>query len=101
MVQVGGLKLKEVEEGRVVDGGRGRRHGDAKGIGGKATVITNPSHEPQLQISVRALKGWVVKGREKPNRRAGPGLWRASAARCECCTFVQLLATSSKLLLPL
>ena len=36
MVHVGGLKLKEVEEGRVVDGGRGRHHGDAKGIGGKA-----------------------------------------------------------------
>jgi len=36
VVHVGGLELKEVEEGRVVDGGRGRRHGDAKGIGGKA-----------------------------------------------------------------
>jgi len=36
VVQVGGLKLKEVEEGRVVDGERGPRRGDARGIGGKA-----------------------------------------------------------------
>ena len=28
--------MEEVEEGRVVHCGRGRRHGDAKGIGGKA-----------------------------------------------------------------
>jgi hypothetical protein len=28
--------VEEVEQGRVVHGGRGRRHGDAKGIGGKA-----------------------------------------------------------------
>ena len=28
--------MKEVEEGRVVDGGRGRRHGDAQGRGGEA-----------------------------------------------------------------
>ena len=33
---VGALEVEEVEEGRVVHGGRGRRHGDAKGIGGKA-----------------------------------------------------------------
>ena len=30
------MEVEEVEEGRVVHGGRGRRHGDAKGIGGKA-----------------------------------------------------------------
>ena len=36
VVHVGGLKLKEVEEGRVVDGERGPRRGDARGIGGKA-----------------------------------------------------------------
>ena len=30
------MEEEEVEEGRVVDGVRGRRHGDAKGIGGKA-----------------------------------------------------------------
>ena len=30
------LEVEDVEEGRVVHGGRGRRHGDAKGIGGKA-----------------------------------------------------------------
>ena len=36
MVHVGGLKVEEVEEGRVVDGERGPRRGDARGIGGKA-----------------------------------------------------------------
>ena len=36
VVHVGGLKVEEVEEGRVVDGERGPRRGDARGIGGKA-----------------------------------------------------------------
>ena len=35
--------MEEVEEGRVVHGGRGRRHGDAKGIGGKAVGEGDPS----------------------------------------------------------
>jgi hypothetical protein len=35
VVHVGGLKLKEVEEGRVVDGERWPRLGDARGIGGR------------------------------------------------------------------
>ena len=32
MVHVGGLKVEEVEEGRVVDGERGPRRGDARGF---------------------------------------------------------------------
>ena len=36
MVHVGGLKVEEVEEGRVVDGERGPRRGDARGRGGMA-----------------------------------------------------------------
>ena len=36
MVHVGGLKLKEVEEGRVVHGGRGPRLGHSRKIGGGA-----------------------------------------------------------------
>jgi len=39
VVHVGGLKLEEVEEGRVVDDERGPRRGDARGIGGKAVVV--------------------------------------------------------------
>ena len=40
MVHVGGLKVEEVEEGRVVDGERGPRRGYARGIGGKVVCNT-------------------------------------------------------------
>ena len=36
MVHVGGLKVEEGKEGRVVDGERGRRRGERRGEGGKA-----------------------------------------------------------------
>jgi len=36
VAHVGGLKVEEVEEGRVVHGGRGPRRGDPRGMGGKA-----------------------------------------------------------------
>jgi len=35
---VGGLEVEEVEEGRVVHGGRGPRRGDSRGIGGEVTT---------------------------------------------------------------
>ena len=38
MVHVGGLKVEEGKEGRVVDGERGPRHGNRRGVGDKATV---------------------------------------------------------------
>ena len=36
MVHVGGLKVEEVKEGRVVDGERGLRRGERRGEGSKA-----------------------------------------------------------------
>ena len=48
------MEVEEVEEGRVVHGGRGRRHGDAQGRGGQAVGEGGVREEARAGLGERS-----------------------------------------------
>ena len=51
-----------MEQGRVVHGGRGRRHGDAKGIGGKAVGEGGVGEDAGAGLGERSGDGLFRRG---------------------------------------
>ena len=50
------LEVEDVEEGRVVHGGRGRRHGDAQGRGGQAVGEGGVREDAGAGLGERSLR---------------------------------------------
>ena len=59
MVHVGGLKVEEVKEGRVVDGERGLRRGERRGEGSKALGEGGVGEDPVFRWDVGGITGCV------------------------------------------
>ena len=68
---VGALKGEEVEQGRVVHGGRGRRHGDAKGIGGNPK--TPKPHHLQKNYNKNKMEADAVSISETSTKQSSAG----------------------------
>jgi len=60
------LEVEEVEEGRVVDGERGPRRGDARGRGGMAVRERGVREDAEAQVGRRSGEdaGWLGRGPE-------------------------------------
>ena len=76
MVHVGGLKVEEVKEGRVVDGERGLRRGERRGEGSKALGEGGVGEDAGAGLGERSGEDARREGRGR-----GPELGLARSAR--------------------
>ena len=85
VVHVGGLKVEEVKEGRVVVGERGRRRGERRGGGGKALGEGGVGEDARAGLGERSREDAGGKGR---GRRPELGLGFGQGLRVGAYFFV-------------